>query len=120
MTPAEFKTRFPEFASETDARVQILLDDAAPAFEVDRWDTYYSAGVSNYVAHKLAVANAQAAGGTAGLLADDKTMKKVGDLQVQRSEAALLRKMDDPFMTTTYGQEYRRLMKLVGAGISAV
>jgi len=120
MTPAEFKTRFPEFASETDARVQLFITDADPVFDVERWDTFYPAGVAYYVAHKLAVANAQVTAGTAGLLFSDAVNKKVGDLQVQRSEAALLRKMEDPMMSTTYGQEYRRLQKLVGIGAHAV
>lgn len=120
MTPTEFKTRFPEFTSETDTRVQLFITDADPFFDVERWDTLYSVGVANYVAHKLAVANAQTSGGTGGALADTSVNKKVGDLQIQKSEAALLKKMDDPFMATTYGQEYRRLQRLVGMGALSV
>ena len=30
MTPSEFKTLFPEFSAETDARVQLFIDRAAP------------------------------------------------------------------------------------------
>ena len=120
MTPTEFKTRFPEFTSETDARVQLFITDADPFFDVERWDTLYSVGVANYVAHKLAVANAQASAEANGSLADTNVNKKVGDLQIQKSEAALLKKMDDPFMATIYGQEYRRLQRLVGMGALSV
>jgi hypothetical protein len=120
MTPAEFKARFPEFASETDARVQLFISDADSMFDVERWDTFYSVGVANYVAHQLAVANAQAATGAAGKLLDTKLSKKVGDLAVTNSELALTARMKDPFMATPYGVEYRRLCRLVGLGALAV
>lgn len=120
MTPSEFKARFPEFASESDARVQLFITDADPMFDVARWDSFYSLGVANYCAHFLTVANAQAAAGAAGRMLDTSTQKKVGDLSVSKSEAALLAKLKDPFMATPYGIEYRRLARIVGLGALAV
>ena len=120
MTPSEFKTRFPEFSTETDARVQLFITDADPMFDVARWDSLYSLGVANYVAHFLTVANAQAAAGAAGKMLDTKLSKKVGDLAVTNSEIALSARMKDPFMATPYGIEYRRLARIVGMGALSV
>ena len=54
MTPSEFKTQFPEFAAETDERVQLFIDRAAPHFDVERWGDLYPDGVAYHVAHELA------------------------------------------------------------------
>jgi len=120
MTPTEFKARFPEFAAESDARVQLFITGADPMFDVQRWDSFYSLGVANYVAHALTVANAQAAASASGKLLDTSTQKKIGDLSVSKSEMALMARLKDPFMATPYGVEYRRLCRIVGLGALAV
>jgi hypothetical protein len=119
MTPAEFKTRFPEFTSETDQRVQLFIDDAASFFDVERWDDLYEVGVAYFVAHELAQANAAtAAGGQAG--AGDDLTTKVGDVSVTRDTTLLNKQANDPFMKTAYGQKYKSYARLVGTGGVAV
>lgn len=121
MTPSEFKIRFAEFAAEEDTRIELFIGVADPFFDADRWGGLYAEGVANFVAGKLAAANA------AALLADGSgdtnsgiISKKVGDIQIGYSEAVLLAKMKDPFLGTTYGAEYMRLARLVGIGAVAV
>jgi hypothetical protein len=121
MTPTEFKIIFPAFEGEAEPRVQYALDSAAPFFDVTRWDDLYLQGLANYAAHTLtmtAVA-AVAVGGVAGV-SDIADLKKVGDVSVQKSEIMLQQQAKDPFMRTIYGQEYRRLARLVGMGVIAV
>lgn len=121
MTPAEFKTRFPEFASTADARVQLFIDDADPLFDVERWGDLYSAGLANLVAHELVMANTQtAAAGSAAKLAGDTITKKVGDVQVTKDTMLLNKQADNPYLRTFYGQKYLTYRKLVGMGAVAV
>lgn len=121
MTPSEFKTQFPEFAAETDARVQLFIDLAAPYFDVDRWGDLYPYGVAYYVGHELALANAQAAqGGSVQAMTNDTLTKKVGDVQVTKDTGLLAKQADNPFYRTLYGQKYLYLRKQVGMGSLSV
>lgn len=122
MTPSEFKAIFPEFAAVEDADIQVQLDKSDEYFNVCLWGGWLSEGISNLVAHWLTLAAYRKkladAGGNG--MASTGLSKKVGDLQITNSEALLLAKQNNPFMATTYGQEYYRLMKLVGSGMKAV
>lgn len=121
MTPSEFKTQFPEFASETDARVQLFIDRAAPHFDVDRWGDLYADGIAYWVAHELALANAQTAqGGGVQAMINDTLTKKVGDVQITKDTGLLAKQADNPFFRTLYGQKYLYLSKQVGIGALSV
>lgn len=122
LTPASFKIMFPEFNAEENDRIQLFIDNAGPFFDVCRWADWYDEGLANYVAHKLTMANRRAALGSGpGMGGGDTAIgKKVGDLSIQRSDAALLMNMKDSFQATSYGQEYRRLARMVGLGMRAV
>lgn len=121
MTPSEFKTQFPEFAAETDARVQLFIDRAAPYFDVDRWGDLYPDGVAYYVAHELTLANAQAAqGGSVQALTNDTLTKKVGEVQITKDTGLLNKQADNPFFRTLYGQKYLYLRRQVGMGALSV
>ena len=101
--------------------MQYALDSAKPFLDVARWDDLYTQGLANYAAHTLtmtAVA-AVAVGGVAGV-SDTAITKKVGDVSVGRSEMLLQQQLKDPLMRTLYGQEYRRLARLVGMGAIAL
>jgi hypothetical protein len=118
LTPAEFKTRFPEFVAEADQRVQYFIDDADPSFNEEMWAGFYKAGVANYVAHHISKASVNAT--TAYKSLDIVTGKKVGDMQINKSANALLMGMEEPMLTTNYGAEYLRLRSLVASGGLAV
>jgi hypothetical protein len=123
MTPAEFKAIFtPTFDAVSDSVVQTQLTLAVEWFDVCVWGGWYAEGLSNYVAHKLTM-NAVAAaapGGVAGGLDNTSLRKKVGDLDIMKSEQAMLKNMSNPFYRTIYGQEYLRLTRIVGSGMRAV
>jgi len=131
MTPAEFKIRFPEFASEIDARIQFFIDDADCAFDLCRWGCCYVVGIANYVAHNMAMANYIASGDAAGAFpgsssisnAQQWTSKTVGDVSVTRGNSTGIgngkSQQDSPFFKTLYGQEYLRLLRLVSIGATA-
>lgn len=121
MTPAEFKVIFPAFEGENDARVQYVLDSAAAFLDESRWGDLYTQGLANYAAHlltMLAVA-AVAVGGVAGI-SDIAMTKKVGDVSVTKSELMLQAQAKNPLLRTFYGQEYVRMVRLVGMGAVVV
>lgn len=119
MTPAEFKARYSQFATEGDGRVQIFLDEAATEMDEVRWADHFARGHGLLTAHSLTLANQEAT--TPGaVVADLTTQKKVGDVSVSRSEAMLQAQADDPLMRTAYGQEFKRLRRTVGMGAWAV
>ena len=117
MTPAEFKARFPEFTSTLDARIQFFIDDAAPHFNVATWDDFYPAGIANFVAHELTMADV-----TKTNLADagNSLSSKVGDVSETLDTMLLNKQAGDPFLLTKYGQKYRYLQRMVGPGALAV
>lgn len=121
MTPSEFKTQFPEFAAETDERVQLFIDRSAPHFDVERWGDLYPDGVAYHVAHELALANAQTAqGGGVQAMTNDNLSKEVGDVQVTKDAGLLAKQADNPFYRTLYGQKYLYLRRQVGMGALSV
>lgn len=107
ITPSAFKTRFPEFASESDDRVQMFLDDATIFVNERVWGTRCDLGVAYLAAHLLAINN-RGSGGASGPV----TSEKVGDLQ--RSYAApTASNLDPTYASTTYGMEYVRIRKTI-------
>ncbi len=87
------------------------------------WADMLNDGIANWVAHQLALQNIRVAvNSTTGLYAaqtnDNVTMKKLGDAVVQKSEAAVLMGIKDPLTKTSYGQEYLRLLNLLGSAIA--
>lgn len=111
MTPAEFKVRYPEFNTETDQRVQLFLDEAIPHLDEARWDDLYVQGLGLYVAHSLALANADV-----GVDVGNDTNVKVGDVSISKDATIVKAQMENEFLRTTYGQRYARVARLVGGG----
>lgn len=121
LTPASFKTRFPEFATESDVRVQGFIDDADPFFDPSRWETLLDIGMAYYVAHELFTANQRMApGGAAVAGSSDVLTKKVGEVSVTRDSQLLNSQAKDPYMRTIYGQKYKHYIKILGIGAIAV
>jgi Protein of unknown function (DUF4054) len=121
MTPDSFKARFPEFTSETDVRIQANITDADPYFDRCKWGNLYESGVAYWVAHQIALANERAARFSADKgMANFVNSSDVGDVSYSKDGNLLNSSAKDPYLLTVYGQEYRRLSKLVGIGAVAV
>lgn len=119
MTPEQFKARYQQFSTEGVSRVQMFLDEAATEMDEARWGELFARGHGLLTAHNLTLANQESATSN-GAVADLTTQKKVGDVSVSRSEAMLQTQAGDPLMRTTYGQEFKRLRRLIGVGAWAV
>lgn len=117
LTPAGFKLRFPEFASVADECVQMVIDENVFLFNADVWGNQLDTGMGYVVAHELSQANQPVA---TKATASDIVGKKVGEVQITRDPVLLSQQIKDPYLRTLYGQKYRRLQRLMGAGAIAV
>lgn len=117
MTPSEFKAAFPdgEFNSLTDQYIQTFLTRAANQMNEARWGRWYSEGLANCTAHFIVRSKSQAAKSLAPD-AGDVTEKHVGPVGLSKDGQLLNAQARDPFMSTTYGQQYVFLRQLVGTG----
>ena len=121
ITPADFKTRFPEFASIADSRVQIFLDDAECELDPNIWDLsgcdLFERGVFYLAAHLLTLnerGQKTPAGSTSGV--GMLTMKRAGEVSVSYGGVSNMTASDSYLSSTIYGQEFMRLQRKVGFG----
>lgn len=121
MNPASFISRFPQFASVDPTDIQTIIDDADPYFNKCRWCNHYERGLGYFIAHNLLVQQSLADGTMPVLAANGSyTQKKVGEVSVSTGSDTINKIMDNPFMSTVYGQQYLYLARLVGMGAIAV
>jgi hypothetical protein len=109
---SDFRTRFPELASYTDAQVLLKIQDADAFFDPARWDDLLDLGMAYWVAHELVLGSLNAK----QQATDDAVMKKIGELSKQRDGELMNKQADNPYYRTTYGQRYLYYMNYVGAG----
>lgn len=123
VTPTTFKARYTEFSTLSDATVQIYLSDAELELDEGRWGTLYDRGLAALAAHFLALAQQSAAAGTGGGGAvGPVTSKSIGDVSVSYgwSNSGSGSATSDYYNSTTYGQDYWRLVQIVGYDAVAV
>lgn len=111
ITTAEFKLRFPEFASEDDALIQIYIDDAVVILNEAYWGTRYDLGLYYYTAHTLRLRlNSTASSGA--------TVAQVARKAVDGTSVAYNISPDAPggawLNSTSYGQRYLELRSSLG------
>ncbi|HXS24572.1 MAG TPA: DUF4054 domain-containing protein [Gemmatimonadales bacterium] len=107
---------FPAFIDATDTEINSAIALSAPWFNVRRWDTSYSEGLGNFVAHQIVIGRAD----KAVVDANDITMRHTEHLITARSQKQVELQARDPFQRTVFGQRYRYLARLVGLGMVAV
>lgn len=102
----DFCTRFPEFDTETDARIQLFLDDAAlnmHSEESGKWLVFYDVAHQYYAAHLLTAAMSTEVGDS-GALAPAQH-QEVDDVLVKNAISDLSVTADDLY-STSYGKRY--------------
>jgi len=108
VTPSSFKIRFPEFATETDDRIQLFIDDAELILNATTWGTKYDLGVAYLAAHCLSIANLNSAGDFTPY--GPLTGKAVDGTSISFASATYA--IDDTFYaSTSYGLRYISLRK---------
>lgn len=116
--PASFKIRFPEFASEDDARIQMLIDDSVIVLNPVYWGIKYDMGLYYYTAHLLSDAKKTEAGSitSKGPIAS----RSVDGASVSYTNATPENQTDAWLGSTAYGQRYLALRKTLGVPAFAI
>ena len=116
--PASFKTRFPEFAAESDPRIQLFIDDSIIILNPVFWDTKYDLGLSYLTAHYLTLANKSEAGSIVAKGAVNS--RSVDGASVSYNRVTPTDESDSYYAYTTYGQRYLALRKTLGIVASVI
>lgn len=120
VTVDSFRIRFPQFESQSDARIELMISDAAKQVGESYWGDLYNQGVSYLAAHLLAT-EMQAFGGSGSINGGAHALasRRVGDVSV--SFAVSNQDHQSSFYNSTiYGQKYLTLLKSLGMGAVAV
>lgn len=123
MTLAEFRARYPEFASTTvypDVIVQDWLDTADTFLVPERWGTSLNLGIGLFTAHFLALgrqsalsgANGAAPGVSSGVVAS----KSLGGASISYESIQGSFNNAGAWALTTYGRQYWTLFRMIGMG----
>ncbi|AGC35706.1 virion structural protein [Rhizobium phage RHEph06] len=112
-TPAEFKIRFPQFASVDDATVQMILDEAVAEVGETWIEAYRTPGVLYLAAHLLASQGlGYSAGGGGAAVTGAVKRRKVGDVETEFAGVAGGSSGDlSGYGTTVFGQQFLRLQR---------
>lgn len=115
VTASMFKTRFPEFNSVEDARIQMFLSDAELSINRAIWNPNKADLAVQYLAaHMLALSPySQSTGvGGGGKLVQSETVGPLSRTYAVPSTSSA-NTLDNYFLQTAYGQEYLRLRRSV-------
>ena len=102
VTAAQVKAFAAEFATVSDAKVDLYISYAGLFLAENKWKNRYTFGVILMACHLLSLSGRT---GAAGALSSER----VGDLSVSYSSSA----GDDELRTTSYGEQYISLRKTI-------
>lgn len=110
ITVSDFKVRFPEFATQDDARIQMFLDDAYLLLNECYWGDHYELGIYYRTAHYLSSAiKTEASGGSGGGGGGPVSSKSVDGSSVSYATYSPSSSDDAFYSSTPYGVTYLSL-----------
>ncbi|EQC1411726.1 DUF4054 domain-containing protein [Providencia rettgeri] len=117
-----FLTRYPEFTKTEQPRIELALQDASNQMSRKVWGKLYEQGQHALAAHLLYQSGALTRSGHSnGKPIQTATSKSAGGLSVGYSAPdAGFGANHDGYASSSYGQEYIRLRKLVGVHVMVV
>lgn len=123
VTPASIRALYPEFSNTSkypDIMITNWVTVAASMINAARWGELTDYGTSLFVAHRLAVqaraVRAAQFGKTPGEATGPVTSKGVDKVNVSYDVSSVVEEGAGFWNLTTYGQEYIRQARLMGAG----
>ena len=118
----EFLNRYPEFTEADQFRIKTALEDAENQMSRRVWGKLFEQGHHALAAHLLYASGALTKkGSTTGAPVQTATSKTAGGLSVGYSAPdSGFAANHNGYASSTYGQEYLRLRKLVGVHFLAV
>lgn len=123
MTPADFRTDFPEFTDSTkytDASIEFWMGIAVSFVNPDRWGVLTDLGVALVTAHHLVMGQrdqvAAAVGGAPGEVKGPTASKSVDKVSVSYDAGAVALSDAGFWNLTTYGIRFMTIARTMGAG----
>ncbi|MEG0280630.1 MAG: DUF4054 domain-containing protein [Morganella sp. (in: enterobacteria)] len=112
----EFLIRYPEFAKVAQSRIDVAIEDAGNQMSSKVWRKLFEQGHHALAAHLLYVSGALTKKGNSnGAPVQSATSKTAGGLSIGYSAPdSGFAANHNGYASSTYGQEYLRLRKLVG------
>jgi len=115
-TLAMFKARFPEFSDQGDALVQAMIDESVSIVNENAWLDLWATGVGYLTAHGVAISKKQASG-------DDLSVMPVRSMRAGSTMIGYDAIKEGTFsqnylQSTSYGQQYLRLIHTIGTGVA--
>ena len=123
MTPADFRTDFPEFTDSTkytDASIEFWMGIAVSFVNPGRWSVLTDLGVALVTAHHLVMGQrdqvAAAVGGAPGEVKGPTASKSVDKVSVSYDTGAVALSDAGFWNLTTYGVRFMTIARAMGAG----
>lgn len=123
ITPAQFRTDFPEFSNTTDftdSQINFWVNVAGLMMDPNRWQRLLGPGTELFVAHNLyfEAMNKRSAntGGVPGINKGVVSSEGAGSINVSYDTTAGLDKDASHWNQTNYGIRFHYLLRLIGAG----
>ena len=108
-TPADIKTRFPEFASLDDARIQMFIDEAKRFVDESWSEEDYAVALRFLTAHTMTMEGVLNSGGSGPVGSGPLISESLGDASYSyaaRAGQSGLSGSDADLASTPYGQRY--------------
>lgn len=119
VTVAQFRIDFPQFADDTaypDSNIERSLTRSALRLDSTVWGSLYDEAQSYLAAHLLAVSGS--ANLTQGLIGQVTTITIPGEISVSGGSGSS--GSSSGYSSTTYGQQFEELQKLIYGGVRII
>lgn len=115
MSVDQFKLRYPVFSDVSDDTLQLAIDDASSELSARVWGDLYDRGRFALAAHLLKVRGVLKGKQDTGDVPVQVSSKSVGSVSLSYSSASagFDEASHEGLATTTWGQEYLRMRKLL-------
>lgn len=120
MTAATFKQFLPAFAAVDPATITQWIARFVQQFDQSRFESELEDATGYWVAYKLVLHKVPAVPTTTTATAGAVRRKKVGQVEVEYADAAIVAATENPFLSNEWGQEFDKILRRAGFGAVAV
>lgn len=116
---AKFRTDFPEFSDTVkypDGVITFWLGVASTCLPSDRWDTLLDHGTELFTAHHVVISSRETTSTNTGAVTGPHSAEAVDKVSYSMDSQAVTIADGDFWNMTSYGIQFLRLARMIGAG----